>query len=168
MDKEIAQSGIDPLEVISLMKGEQRYLDEEDNLDIGPDGKKTPNPMLRSTLTLPELEILLNDPIIKSDYSRTDLNREGAFNASLKKLGRLIQLSREGKIPQVNYQSYTMYTLPMGGLISTSVGHGMFEGLIRFWGTEEQVKTYVKDCVDYKVINIYFIINKLIDFLFIQ
>ena len=161
MDKEIAESGIDPVEVIKIMLGAQKYLSEEDNLDVDENGKRIPNPMLRKTLTVPELQLLLDDPVIKSDYARTDMDREAVFYSNLKKLNRLVQLSRDKKIPPINYQSYTIYTYPMGGLISTSAGHGMFEALIRFLGTDEQIKTLAKDKVDYKIIEKYtiFVIN---------
>ena len=156
MEKEIAESGINPLEVCKLMYGGHQAL--ENSIEIKACGSQQPQKIdvqFRKTLKMSELKNLYEDPVIQNPYHRTELDRNEAFKASFRKLNRLIYLSREKKVPPINYLSYTLYTYPMGGLISTSVSHGMFETLIRYLGTDQQIKTYVQDLLDYKIIGCY-------------
>lgn len=94
---------------------------------------------------------LYNDPIVQNQPYRTDMDRGELFSYQLKKLQRVINLSREGKVPKVDWLSYTIYTYPIGGLVATSAHHGMFESFIRNLGSEEQVKKYLDDILNYKI-----------------
>ena len=156
MEKEIAESGINPFEVCKLMYGGHQPL--ENSVEMKEwSSQEAPkiDVQFRKTLKMSELKSLFEDPVIQNPYHRTELDRNEAFKASFRKLNRLIYLSRDKKVPPINYLSYTLYTYPMGGLISTSVGHGMFETLIRYLGTDEQIKTYVQDLLDYKIMGCY-------------
>ena len=85
-------------------------------------------------------QILLNDPIITDVPFRTDMERGEAFRCGFRRLRRLIDLEKEGKVPKLNWKSYGVFTYALGGLVQSSLHHGMFESTIKNIGTDEQIK----------------------------
>jgi len=96
--------------------------------------------------------VLLDDPVIRNKDFRTDMDRGEAFQYQFKKLARVRQLVKEDKSVAPDWINYTVFTYPLGGLISSSAHHGMFESFIRNIGSKDQVKLYLDDIMGYRIL----------------
>jgi acyl-CoA oxidase len=82
-------------------------------------------------------------------------DRLEAFRINLER-GKIVkdQIAEHG-FPGIDYMSSQNYGNIANGFHPTSVGHAMFEALVRILGTEEQNKKYLQDILDEKIIGWY-------------
>ena len=98
---------------------------------------------------------LFNQGLMNNMDVRTDYTRGEAFKSHMQKFNRLVEMTRNGELDTIDYRNYVIYTFPMSGLVTPSASYGMFETLIRFTGSEEQVKEYIPKIQSNSIIGCY-------------
>ena len=79
-------------------------------------------------------------------------DRVEAFRVNLERGRKVKEEIAEHGFPEVDYMSSQNYGNIANGFHPTSVGHAMFEALVRILGTEEQNGKWLKDILDEKII----------------
>lgn len=133
VDQEIEKSGIDVAKLNEKFWGGKDQIDEAKNV----------------------LNVCSEDPLIRYREHFHEEGRAQAFENNLKRISRIHELARQGKVPFPNQYNYGKFALGMGTLYPLSVHHGMFESVVKILGSDEQVKQYWDDIVDYKVLGCY-------------
>eukprot|EP00345_Euplotes_harpa_P007305 CAMPEP_0168329816 /NCGR_PEP_ID=MMETSP0213-20121227/7337_1 /TAXON_ID=151035 /ORGANISM="Euplotes harpa, Strain FSP1.4" /LENGTH=668 /DNA_ID=CAMNT_0008333221 /DNA_START=101 /DNA_END=2107 /DNA_ORIENTATION=- len=95
------------------------------------------------------------DPVITYRPSYGELYREEGFFNNLKRVQRINELAKQGKIPAVDTYNYGTFAIAIGVLYPTSVHHGMFESIVKVLGSEEQIEKYWEDIRAYKILGCY-------------
>ena len=97
----------------------------------------------------------VKDPTLKIDHSFFDLPREKQIGFNMKRAARMLELSKEGKFPQVSMMNIGLIADKSGSISAVGLHFGMFETVIRYLGSDEQVKEYEQDVLDLKITGCY-------------
>lgn len=100
-------------------------------------------------------EMLVSDPTIKFHLSEFDQTREEAFSKSMRRTVRIKELIKEKNIDDICYTNHYLFGYAGNQMVSTSLHHGMFEPMIRILGSEDQVKEYLDDVMNYRILGCY-------------
>lgn len=86
---------------------------------------------------------MLDDPVLKIDHTFYDLPREQQLGINIKRAVRMEQLHKEGKFPKPSMMNIGMLADHSGSIGAVGLHYGMFETVIQFLGSEEQIAEYL-------------------------
>lgn len=96
--------------------------------------------------------IFANDPRIKFDHQEYDYDRLQAIEKNIQRTVSFKKVIKENPdIRDVDYTNYFHYGYCGNQMLASSLHHGMFEPMIRTLGSDEQVKQYLDDLLEYKI-----------------
>ena len=91
------------------------------------------------------------DPVLRINHSFFDLPREQQIGFNLRRAARMLELSRENKFPQVSNMNIGLIADKSLSISAVGLHYGMFETVIKYLGSDEQVKEYQQDILDLKI-----------------
>lgn len=86
---------------------------------------------------------MANDPVLKIDHTFYDLPREQQLGINIKRAVRMEQLHKEGKIPKPGRMNIGILADHSGSVGALALHYGMFETVIQYLGSEEQMAEYL-------------------------
>ena len=81
-----------------------------------------------------------------------NLDRREAFRINLERGRQLKENIDKFGFPKIDYMNNQFYGNMQNGLYPSNMSHAMFEALIRVLGTDEQIKKYLQDTLDEKIL----------------
>lgn len=79
-------------------------------------------------------------------------DRREAFRINLERGRELKENIEKFGFPKIDYMNNQFYGNMQNGLYPSNMSHAMFEALIRVLGTDEQIKKYLQDTLDEKIL----------------
>ena len=85
----------------------------------------------------------IEDPVLRIDHTFHDLPRDQQLGFNLRRAVRMVQLHKHSDFPKVTNMNIGTLADYSGSVSSAGLHFGMFETVIKFLGTDEQIQEFM-------------------------